>query len=91
MLFFSFLRIQISPTVEAALRLQPRCSEKVDRDSGLTSLTTRLLVPTSRIGCLIGKRGTIINEMRKIRKLTFIYSRKKASQRLQLKMMRWCR
>ncbi|WMV17415.1 hypothetical protein MTR67_010800 [Solanum verrucosum] len=63
-----FFEDTYSPTVEAALRLQPRCSEKVDRDSGLTPLTTRLLVPTSRIGCLIGKGGTIINEMRKITK-----------------------
>ncbi|XP_006338439.1 KH domain-containing protein At4g18375-like isoform X2 [Solanum tuberosum] len=63
-----FFEDTYSPTVEAALRLQPRCSEKVDKDSGLTPLTTRLLVPTSRIGCLIGKGGTIINEMRKITK-----------------------
>ncbi|KAL6990526.1 hypothetical protein U1Q18_042261 [Sarracenia purpurea var. burkii] len=57
-----------SPTVEAALRLQPRCSEKVERDSGLISFTTRLLVPNSRIGCLIGKGGAIITEMRRITK-----------------------
>ncbi|KAF7136116.1 hypothetical protein RHSIM_Rhsim08G0070600 [Rhododendron simsii] len=55
-----------SPTIEAALRLQSRCSEKVERDSGLISFTTRLLVPTSRVGCLIGKGGSIINEMRRI-------------------------
>ncbi|KAG9139273.1 hypothetical protein Leryth_011284, partial [Lithospermum erythrorhizon] len=57
-----------SPTVEAALRLQPRCSEKVERDSGLVSFTTRILVPTSRIGCLIGKGGGIITEIRRITK-----------------------
>ncbi|KAJ4835399.1 hypothetical protein Tsubulata_010564 [Turnera subulata] len=57
-----------SPSIEAALRLQPRCSEKVERDSGLISFTTRLLVPTSRIGCLLGKGGAIINEMRKTTK-----------------------
>ncbi|XP_051120269.1 KH domain-containing protein At4g18375 isoform X2 [Andrographis paniculata] len=57
-----------SPAVDAALRLQPRCSEKVERDSGLVSFTTRLLVPTSRIGCLIGKGGSIISEMRKVTK-----------------------
>lgn len=57
-----------SPTIEAALRLQPRCHEEVERDSGLISVTTRLLVPASRIGCLIGKGGSIINEMRKITK-----------------------
>ncbi|KAL8234016.1 hypothetical protein R6Q59_020116 [Mikania micrantha] len=57
-----------SPVIEAALRLQPRCSERVERDSGLISYTTRLLVPTSRIGCLIGKGGAIITEIRRISK-----------------------
>lgn len=68
LVFFQFFEDTYSPTVEAALRLQLRCSEKVESDSGLISLTTRLLVPTSRIGCLIGKGGAIINEMRKITK-----------------------
>lgn len=57
-----------SPAIEAAVRLQPRCSEKVERDSGLISFTTRLLVPNSRIGCLIGKGGAIITDMRKLTK-----------------------
>ncbi|KAG8501608.1 hypothetical protein CXB51_003918 [Gossypium anomalum] len=57
-----------SPTIEAAARLQPRCSEKVERDSGIISFTTRLLVPTSRIGCLIGKGGSIVTEMRRMTK-----------------------
>lgn len=57
-----------SPAIEAALRLQPRCSERVERDSGQVSYTTRLLVPASRIGCLIGKGGSIISEMRRISK-----------------------
>ncbi|GAB4831652.1 hypothetical protein Ancab_005664 [Ancistrocladus abbreviatus] len=59
---------QVSPTIEAARRLQPRCSEKVERDSGIISFTTRLLVPTSQIGCLIGKGGAIITETRKLTK-----------------------
>lgn len=50
------------------MRLQPRCSEKVERDSGIVSFTTRLLVPTSRIGCLIGKGGAIVTEMRRATK-----------------------
>lgn len=58
----------VSPTIEAARRLQPRCSEKIERDSGIISFTTRLLVPTSRIGCLIGRGGAIITEMRNITK-----------------------
>ncbi|KAG5527572.1 hypothetical protein RHGRI_028472 [Rhododendron griersonianum] len=63
-----FYEDTISPAIEAALRLQPRCSEKVERDSGLISFTTRLLVHTSRIGCLIGKGGSIITEMRRVTK-----------------------
>lgn len=60
-----FFEDTISSTIEAAIRLQPRCSDKTERDSGIISFTTRLLVPTSRIGCLIGKGGAIITEMRK--------------------------
>lgn len=62
---FQFFEDPISPTIDAAVRLQPRCSEKTERESGEPSYTTRLLVPTSRIGCLIGKGGTIISEMRR--------------------------
>ena len=57
-----------SPTIEAAMRLQSKCSDKVERDSGLVSFTTRLLVPSSRIGCLLGKGGAIITEMRRMTK-----------------------
>ncbi|XP_052198164.1 KH domain-containing protein At4g18375 [Diospyros lotus] len=63
-----FFEDTFSPAIDAAIRLQPRCSEKVERDSGLISFTTRLLVPTSRIGCLIGKGGAIITEMRRATK-----------------------
>ncbi|KAI3744487.1 hypothetical protein L1987_57569 [Smallanthus sonchifolius] len=55
-----------SPTIDAAMRLQPRCSEKFEKDSGISILTTRLLVPSSRIGCLIGRGGSIISEMRNL-------------------------
>lgn len=57
-----------SPTIEAVMRLQPKCSDKVERDSGLVSFTTRLLVPSSRIGCILGKGGAIITEMRRMTK-----------------------
>ncbi|KAK8334863.1 hypothetical protein V6Z12_A09G015100 [Gossypium hirsutum] len=63
-----FFEDRYSPANEAAARLQPRCSEKVEGDSGIVSFTTRLLVPTSRIGCLIGKGGAIVTEMRRITK-----------------------
>ncbi|XP_074583221.1 RNA-binding KH domain-containing protein RCF3-like isoform X2 [Curcuma longa] len=55
----------ISPTIDAAVRLQPRCSEKSEKESGELSYTTRLLVSTLQIGCLIGKAGSIISEMRR--------------------------
>ncbi|XP_038694531.1 KH domain-containing protein HEN4 [Tripterygium wilfordii] len=55
-----------SPTITAAMRLQPRCSEKTERESGDSVLTTRLLVSSSQIGCLIGKGGAIISEMRNV-------------------------
>ncbi|KAJ0260981.1 hypothetical protein HA466_0041960 [Hirschfeldia incana] len=55
-----------SPTIEAAMRLQPKCSERIERDSGLVSFTTRILVPSSRIGCILGKGGAIITEMRRM-------------------------
>lgn len=55
-----------SPTIDAAMRLQPRCSEKSERESGDSVVTTRLLVPSSCIGCLIGKGGAIISEMRSV-------------------------
>ncbi|OIW21162.1 hypothetical protein TanjilG_29936 [Lupinus angustifolius] len=63
-----FFEETFSPTIEAAVRLQPRCSEKVERDSGIISFTTRMLVSSSRIGCLIGKGGSIITEMRRLTK-----------------------
>ncbi|KAJ4961385.1 hypothetical protein NE237_021295 [Protea cynaroides] len=62
-----FFEDPISPTIDAAVHLQPKCSEKPDKDSD-PSITTYLLVPISRIGCLIGKGGSIISEMRKVTK-----------------------
>ncbi|GMJ04683.1 hypothetical protein like AT1G14170 [Hibiscus trionum] len=53
-----------SPTINAALRLQSRCSEKTERESGDSVITTRFLVPSSQVGCLIGKGGAIISGMR---------------------------
>ncbi|KAL5217724.1 hypothetical protein ABZP36_018408 [Zizania latifolia] len=60
-----FFEDPVSPTISAAVHLQPRCSEKTDPDSGVPSYTTRLLVSTSHIGCLIGKGGSIITEIRR--------------------------
>lgn len=57
-----------SPTLIAALRLQPRCSEKVGKDSSDSAISTRVLVPSSQVGCLIGKGGALISEMRSVTK-----------------------
>lgn len=53
-----------SRTIDAIIQLQPRCSERVERDSGDNVITTRLLVPSQRVGCIIGKGGAIIKDMR---------------------------
>ncbi|GAB2288857.1 hypothetical protein Dimus_023165 [Dionaea muscipula] len=49
-----------SQTIDAILQLQPKASEFSDK--GI--ITTRILVPSSKIGCIIGQGGSIINEMR---------------------------
>lgn len=54
--------------MNAALRLQTRFSEKVGKDSTDSAISTRVLVPSSRVGCLIGKGGAIISEMRSVTK-----------------------
>ncbi|XVE53207.1 hypothetical protein DITRI_Ditri02bG0185500 [Diplodiscus trichospermus] len=53
-----------SPTINAAFLLQSRSSEKTERESGDSVISTRLLVPSSQVGCLTGKGGAIISEMR---------------------------
>ena len=68
--FMQFFEDPVSPTIDAAVRLQPRCSEKSDAESAEPSYTTRLLVSTSRIGCLIGKGGSIITEIRRTTRAT---------------------
>lgn len=57
---FQVLWDSISPTVEAMLQLQGRTSEASER-----GITTRLLVPSSKVGCLLGQGGQIISEMRR--------------------------
>ncbi|KAF6171834.1 hypothetical protein GIB67_007355 [Kingdonia uniflora] len=70
-----FFEDPISPTIDAALRLQPRCSERTKKESG-ESYTTRLLVPSSSIGCLLGKGGAVITEMRRLTRASiFILSK----------------
>ncbi|XP_020518638.1 KH domain-containing protein At4g18375 isoform X2 [Amborella trichopoda] len=51
-----------SPAVEAVLLLQGKINDNSDEDE---SVTMRLLVPSKVVGCLIGRGGAIITEMRK--------------------------
>ena len=50
-----------SQTIEAILELQNVTSEFSDK--GI--IATRLLVPSSKVGCLLGQGGQVINEMRR--------------------------
>ncbi|PKA61452.1 KH domain-containing protein [Apostasia shenzhenica] len=51
----------ISPTIEAVLQLQRRTGDI----SGKGTITTRLLVSSGKIGCILGQGGNIITEMRR--------------------------
>lgn len=58
-----------SPAVDAALQVFRRLAElQRDKDMDNKSLVMRLLVPSSQIGCVIGKGGSIVSEMRKVTK-----------------------
>lgn len=61
----------LSPAQEALLRVHlriveadPRQPEDIDPNDGELKYNTRLLVPSSQVGCLLGKRGRIIEQMR---------------------------
>ncbi|KAF3443892.1 hypothetical protein FNV43_RR13582 [Rhamnella rubrinervis] len=50
-----------SHTIEAILQLQHKTSEFSEKGG----ITTRLLVPSSKVGCILGQGGHVINEMRR--------------------------
>uniref|UniRef100_A0A2N9GQ21 Reverse transcriptase domain-containing protein n=1 Tax=Fagus sylvatica TaxID=28930 RepID=A0A2N9GQ21_FAGSY len=50
-----------SQTIEAILQLQNKVSEYSEKGN----IITRLLVPSSKVGCLLGQGGHVINEMRR--------------------------
>jgi len=61
-----FAHDRVSPTLEAILQLQGKSSSGKENLAGAgIVICTRLLVPSRHIGCLLGKGGNIINEMRK--------------------------
>ncbi|VVB17990.1 unnamed protein product [Arabis nemorensis] len=60
---------QSSPAQRAILlvltRLFELATKKIVGNGPRTSITARLVVPTSQIGCLLGKGGVIVSDMRK--------------------------
>lgn len=50
-----------SRTIDAILQLQSKTSEFSDK--GI--ITTRLLFPSNKVGCILGQGGQVINEMRR--------------------------
>ncbi|XP_010444372.1 PREDICTED: KH domain-containing protein HEN4-like [Camelina sativa] len=61
---------QTSPAQKAIMlvfsRLFELATKKILDNGPMTSITARLVVPTSQIGCLLGKGGVIVSEMRKV-------------------------
>lgn len=55
------LRNPRSQTIDAVLFLQDKTTEP--NEKGL--ITSRLLIPSSKVGCIIGQGGQVINEMRR--------------------------
>ncbi|CAI9752994.1 unnamed protein product [Fraxinus pennsylvanica] len=58
---FEVIWDQRSQTIDAILQLQNRTSEYSEKGT----ITTRLLVPSSKVGCILGQGGHVINEMRR--------------------------
>lgn len=58
---FQVLADPRSQTIEAILQLQDKVSEFSEKGT----IMTRLLVPSSKVGCILGQGGHVINEMRR--------------------------
>lgn len=71
-----------SPAIQAALVVFQRLVEiQMDKERENTSFAVRLLVPSSQIGCLLGKGGSIVTEMRKVTKANIRISPKDESSK----------
>ncbi|KAK6156758.1 hypothetical protein DH2020_011006 [Rehmannia glutinosa] len=62
---------EYSPAQNAAILVFNRCMEAglvkgLDSDSKGSPVSARVLVPSNQVGCLLGKGGAIISEMRKV-------------------------
>lgn len=60
MIFSQALSNPRSQTIEAVLQLQNKSSEFSEKGT-----ITRLLVPSGKVGCILGQGGHVINEMRR--------------------------
>ncbi|KAK4426659.1 KH domain-containing protein HEN4 [Sesamum alatum] len=58
---FEALWDQRSQTIDAILHLQNKTSEYSEKGT----IMTRLLVPSSKVGCILGQGGHVINDMRR--------------------------
>ena len=88
--FFQVLWNPRSQTIDAILQLQNKTSELSEK--GI--ITTRLLVPSSKVGCLLGQGGNVINEMRRRTQADIrVYSKedkpKCAAEDEELVQVRW--
>ena len=61
LILFQALWNSRSETIEAILQLQNITGEISDK----CIITTRLLVPLSKVGCILGQGGHVINELRR--------------------------
>ncbi|KAH7414710.1 hypothetical protein KP509_14G007100 [Ceratopteris richardii] len=58
-----------SPVIQATLQVFRRLVDlQIEKDMDNKSFVVRLLVPSNQIGCLLGKGGNIVSEMRKVTK-----------------------
>ncbi|KAI5065023.1 hypothetical protein GOP47_0019718 [Adiantum capillus-veneris] len=66
-----------SHVIQATMQVFRRLAElQLEKDMDNKSFIVRLLVPSTQIGCLLGKGGSIVNEMRKTTKATIRISPK---------------
>ncbi|ERN07461.1 KH domain-containing protein HEN4 isoform X2 [Amborella trichopoda] len=56
---------QRSPAQDAVIRVQTRISESLVMEKG-AMVSAKLLVPSNQVGCVLGKGGAIIAEMRRV-------------------------
>ena len=59
-IFFQTLAEPVSQVIKALVQLQ---SHTTPSDEG--PVVTKLIVPSQRVGCIIGEGGTVISEMRR--------------------------